>query len=92
MPPTRAPCLDEQWFVADNLDRPLPGMHRFGNSSEEALSTIYRLSRAIQVNHILAGRHHLARHTHNFTAIDLMDSIKALIEMAQDQLGHPDSQ
>ena len=89
---TRSPCLQEQWFVADtvaalaglcplcraNLEAEL---RLFGATNEEALSPIYRQSRAIRVQAVFTGRP-LARQPNHWDALQVLRTIGGMCELS----------
>lgn len=90
---TRVPSLAETWLVEDGLAA-LDGLcprcraafvrtlSRFSQGPREAFREIYRLSRAIRVQHVLAGRLDHARTCDDWEVLRIMDTLKAMILMA----------
>lgn len=66
----RKPCLAEEWFVEDAVEKGMP---------EADARDCYNLSRAIRIEHILAGRLDLARKTSDFAYVETMETITSLV-------------
>lgn len=94
----RSPCLAEQWFVEDAI-RDIQGLcpmcrtefetrwlRLFGPTNEQALSNIYRQSRAIRVGAVMDNRLGHAARTDNWSALGLLQTIDAMIRMSADVL------
>jgi len=80
------PCLAENWFVEDSMedgtaDHPL--LHIFHPTDKElALREVYRMSCDLRAKRVLMGKIKEARETSNKAALEVMEILAVLSDMA----------
>lgn len=75
------PCMAENWFVEDSMENNLCDhrlLYLFGDTKENALRQVYRMSRAIRCKHIMMNHIPYARTIENDYVLRFLEFIETL--------------